>query len=322
MAKLSDVNPVLYGDLETILSEYAKAIKNAGGGDSTHLIITTYNMPTNTNAPENIGVKVGDIRLGLGNGGSFRFYKCTGITNDTVTWKPMGLIHKPTMTKLNEYDMTDCQTVVDWCAWIYDRLTESNDGDYYGSIGHIEFYTDGIVFTNGTTYQGYMTCYLTRATDWGGIYGGIHGYGTDDGGNVYKIYGTDYDSDAPNDAKIYEEKLAVEPERTVIDLKPYVNTNIVDKVNEYLRITITGKTGIIDFGGIQFKSSANGQVFLSGLPFKIKNRAVVNIFRDISQGSTTNTEYCTAYTSQGGNSIMVHSRTANPYYGQMVIELV
>lgn len=305
--------PMVKKAIDAEMTPYAKLFY--GGSGET--------PPTSITHPDNVNVKVGTYRIMVANGGSFRIFKCTQIDNENITWAKQGGIHKPTMYRLNEDNMSELSSVQDWCEWIYNHITTTNDDDYYGSIGHLEFYADNVVFSNSdsVSYTGYMTCYLTRATDWGGDYC-LHGYGTDDAGNVFKIWGNDYDEVDPNSAKLYAEKLGVEAERSVINLVPFMNTNIVERINEYVRATVTGKTAIIDFGGVCFKSAANGQYLMSNLPFKIKNRAVIQIFTDLSQATAVSNGYCTVYANAGQNSIMVHTKTNNPYYGQMVVELI
>lgn len=107
----------------------------------------------------------------------------------------------------------------------------------------------------------------------------------------------------------------------LIDLTPYVNSNIVSQVREYIRATIWGRMVIIDFGGVVFSSTTSGQVFLSNLPFVFKDRAVVNLFPDSSIAGHSAQNYVTLYNNINGNVVNVHAKAGGNYYGQMICEI-
>lgn len=117
------------------------------------------------------------------------------------------------------------------------------------------------------------------------------------------------------------DKFTTLDEIRLIDLTPYVNTNIVSRVGEYLRAAIWGRLVIIDFGGITFSTTANGQIFLSNLPFTFKNRAVINLMIDSSVAGHSAQNYVTVYNNINGKQVNVHAKAGGAYYGQMVCEI-
>lgn len=106
-----------------------------------------------------------------------------------------------------------------------------------------------------------------------------------------------------------------------MDLSSYVNTSIVSRIGEYVRATIWGRLVIIDFGGITFSATANGQVLLRNLPFVFKDRAVINLMPDSSQAGATAQNYVTIYNNRNGNVVNAHAKAGGSYYGQMVCEI-
>lgn len=100
-----------------------------------------------------------------------------------------------------------------------------------------------------------------------------------------------------------------------VDLSSNINSDVVERVDEYLRYTVIGKIVILDVGGIKIKQSGNGQQWLT-LPNEL---IPITRCTDTFHYDRLSEYTSIAYTTRNSNVLRISVPDASfRFFGQMI----